>query len=77
MITNRVIISDGEMLYLFEEKNGHLALAKADPEKLDITSEFQITSKGKGQYWAHPVIHDGRLYIRHDDVLMVYDIQDN
>ncbi len=67
-----VISSDG-MLYLFEERSGHVALIKPDASKLDIVSEFQIT-KGTGPFWAHPVINDRRLYIRHGDVLMVYKI---
>jgi hypothetical protein len=28
-----------------------------------------------GEGWPHPVIVDGNLYIRHADVLMVYDIK--
>lgn len=68
-----VISADG-MLYLFEEKSGHVALVKPDATKLDIVSEFQIT-KGEGPFWAHPVIKDGKLYIRHGDVLMVYRIK--
>jgi outer membrane protein assembly factor BamB len=68
-----VISADG-MLYLYEEKSGHVALVKPDSSKLDIVSEFQIT-KGEGPFWAHPVISKGRLYIRHGDVLMVYLIK--
>jgi len=68
-----VISADG-MLYLYEEKSGHVALVKPDPSKLDIVSEFQIT-KGEGPFWAHPVINKGRLFVRHGDVLMVYQIK--
>ena len=68
-----IIASDG-MLYLFEEKSGHVALVKPDSLKLDIVSEFQIT-KGEGPFWAHPVIKDGRLFIRHGDVLLAYKIK--
>jgi outer membrane protein assembly factor BamB len=68
------IISADGMLYLFEEKSGHVALVKPDSSKLDIVSEFQIT-KGEGPFWAHPVINKERLYIRHGDVLMVYKIK--
>lgn len=68
-----VISADG-MLYLYEEKTGHVALAKPDPSKLDIISEFQIT-KGDGPFWAHPVISNGRLYVRHGDYLMAYKIK--
>jgi outer membrane protein assembly factor BamB len=67
------IISADGMLYLYEEKSGHVALVKPDPTKLNIISEFQIT-KGEGPFWAHPVINKGKLYIRHGDMLMVYQI---
>ena len=68
------IISADGMLYLYEEKSGHVALVKPDPSKLDIVSEFQI-KKGEGPFWAHPVIRKGKLYIRHGDFLMVYQIK--
>jgi outer membrane protein assembly factor BamB len=72
-VRGSIISADG-MLYICEEKSGHIALVKPDPSKLDIVSEFQIT-KGEGPFWAHPVISKGRLYIRHGDVLMVYQIK--
>jgi len=68
------IISADGMLYLFEEKSGHVALVKPDSSKLDIISEFQVT-KGSGPFWAHPVINKGKLYIRHGDALMAYQIK--
>jgi len=68
-----VIAADG-MLYLYEEKTGHVGLVRPDPSKLDIVSEFQIT-KGEGPFWAHPAISNGKLYIRHGDYLMVYKIK--
>jgi outer membrane protein assembly factor BamB len=30
---------------------------------------------GTGPHWAHPFISDGKLYLRHGDVLMVYNIK--
>ena len=51
-----------------------LPLAKPDPSKLDIISEFKIT-EGDGPFWAHPVISKGKLYIRHGDALMVYALK--
>lgn len=68
-----VVSADG-MLYLFEEKTGNVALANPNPAKLDIVSEFRVT-KGTGPFWAHPVISNGRLYIRHGDYLMAYKIR--
>jgi outer membrane protein assembly factor BamB len=72
-VRGSIISADG-MLYLYEEKSGHIALVKPDPTKLDIVSEFQIT-KGEGPFWAHPVISKGRFYVRHGDFLMVYQIK--
>ncbi len=67
-----IIAADG-MLYCYEEKKGNVALVTASPEKFNVVSTFRIT-QGKGPHWAHPVISDGRLYIRHGDALMAYDI---
>jgi len=68
-----VISADG-MLYLYEERWGHVGLVKPNSSKLDVVSEFQIT-KGTGPYWAHPVINNGVLYIRHGEALMAYNIK--
>ena len=68
------IISADGMLYIYEERTGHVGLARPNPEKLDIVSEFKINS-GTGPHWAHPVIKDGKLYIRHGEVLMVYSLK--
>jgi outer membrane protein assembly factor BamB len=73
-INKGAIISDGEMLYCQEEKTGNVALVKADPEKFVVTSTFKIPF-GTGPYWAHPVICNGVLYIRHGNAVMAYDIK--
>ena len=68
-----IIANDG-MLYCYEEKRGNIALVKADPEKFEPISTFKVPY-GKGPYWAHPVIKDGVLYVRHGGALMAYDIK--
>ena len=73
-ITKGSIITAEGMLYCYEEKNGNLALVKATPDKFEIISSFKIPF-GSGPHWAHPSISDGKLYVRHGDVLMVYDIK--
>jgi outer membrane protein assembly factor BamB len=66
-----IVYSDG-LFYCYSD-DGELALVDATPSSFDILSSFEIT-KGTGQHWAHPVIKAGRLYLRHGDALMVYDI---
>lgn len=68
-----IILADG-MLYIIDEKSGNVGLVKPDPAKFDLISSFKI-DKGTGPYWAHPSIYNGRLLIRHGDVLMVFRIK--
>jgi outer membrane protein assembly factor BamB len=68
-----IIAADG-LIYIYEEKTGHVGLVKPGTEKLDVISKFKIT-KGNGPHWAHPVIDKGRLFIRHGDYLAVYKIK--
>ena len=68
------IISADGMIYITEEKSGHVGLVKPSGEKFDLVSSFQIT-KGEGMYFAHPSINKGRLFLRHGDYLAVYSIK--
>ncbi len=66
-----IIFADG-LLYCYGEK-GDVGLVRPTPEKFDVISSFEI-EEGSGPHWAHPVIADGRLYVRHGEVMQVYDI---
>jgi outer membrane protein assembly factor BamB len=67
-----VIFADG-MLYVYSE-DGVVHLIKANPKAFEHVSKFPI-SMGTNEHWAHPTIANGRLYIRHGDALMAYDIK--
>ena len=67
-----MIYADG-MLYAYDDRGG-MSLIKANPEKFELVSKFNITL-GTEQHWAHPVIHQGVLYVRHGDALMAYKIK--
>jgi len=68
-----VIFADG-LFYCYAEKDGEIALAEGNPEQFRIISRFKVPL-GADQHWAHPVIADRKLYIRHNNALMVYDIK--
>jgi len=68
-----IVYADG-LLYLYEEKRGNVALVKPNPDQLEVVSSFRIT-EGSGPHWAHPFISDGKLLLRHGNVLMVFNIQ--
>lgn len=74
MFRGSTIAADG-MLYVFTEK-GQLNLVDPKLEGMQIVSSFKIT-KGTKEFFAHPVIHNGVLYIRHGQSLMAYSIKLN
>jgi outer membrane protein assembly factor BamB len=69
-----IIFADG--LFYIYGTDGSMALVEADENNCRVLSSFRI-EYGTGQHWAHPVIHNGKLYMRHGDALMCYDINGN
>ena len=66
-----VVYADGR-LYGYVE-SGEVLLVDPDPESFAVVSRFEIT-QGDGRHWAHPVIADKVLYIRHGDALVAFDV---
>ncbi len=64
--------ADG-MLYLYNEK-GQMGLFKSNGAKMELVNSFNVT-KGTKAHYAHPVICNGILYIRHGKSLLAYDIK--
>jgi outer membrane protein assembly factor BamB len=69
-----VIVKADGLYYCYNEA-GELALVDANPNEFSIISKFDVPL-GTDQHWAHPVIQDGRMYIRHGDALMVCEISE-
>lgn len=67
------IISAEGLLYTYDE-SGEVALIEPTPGGVKKLSGFKVPY-GSAQHWAHPVIDNGRLYIRHGNSMMVYDIR--
>ena len=68
-----MVYADG-MLYVYEEKTGNVGLVKPDPKGFEVVNSFKV-NKGTGPHWAHPFIANGKLFLRHGDFLMVYNIK--
>ncbi len=68
-----IIYADG-LFYCYGHK-GDMALVNANSQTLNVISSFKIPL-GSKEHWAHPVINNGQLYIRHGNALMVYDISE-
>ena len=52
-----------------------MGLARINPEKLDVVSEFRITD-GSGACFSHPTIFDGVLYVRRGSALMAFNVKE-
>ena len=73
-----VTYADGK-LYCVEEDEGIVVLANASPDGWDEISRFVLEPqtelrKPAGRIWTHPVIANGRLYLRDQDLLFCFDI---
>jgi outer membrane protein assembly factor BamB len=67
-----VTFADGH-LYL-QSENNVVGLAEATPSGYREKGRFTIPDKGLPS-WAHPVVTDGRLYVRNQDTMIAYDIR--
>ena len=64
-------VADG-MIYLLGEMR-ELALVEATPEGYREHGRLSVEDRGRSS-WTHPVVANGRLYIRNQSTLTVYDI---
>jgi outer membrane protein assembly factor BamB len=66
-----VIYADG-MLYCYSER-GNVGLVEPKDNEFVLKGKFRVPY-GSDQHWAHLVIHNKRLYVRHGNSLMVYSL---
>ena len=71
--TGSSIYADGR-LYCLDEK-GSAGLLKPGDDGIEITGRFDLVTKKVRDAWTHPVLHDGRLYLRYHDTLFCYDVK--
>ena len=68
-----VTVADGR-LYVRGE-GGALALAELNPQKYVETGRFDQPQRSSRPAWSHPVVADGKLFLRDMDRLLVYDVK--
>jgi len=66
-----VVYADGQLYFRYQ--NGLMALIDATTDGYQLQGTFQIPDSNKPS-WAHPVVLDGRLYLREQDQLLVYNV---
>lgn len=55
--------------------DGVMALVKATPDGLEEVGSFTVPGSGERPSWSHPVILDGKLYLREQDTILCYDLR--
>jgi outer membrane protein assembly factor BamB len=71
--------ADGRF-YCLGEKDGTVALIEASKDGWKEQGRFEMEPKtkirsGRGKIWTHPVIVNGRLYLRDQDLFFSYDVK--
>ena len=67
-----VAYADGNLYYRYQ--NGVVMLIQATPEGYHERGSFTIPDVVKPS-WSHPVVLGGKLYLREQDMLYVYDVR--
>ncbi len=73
-INKGALVYADSLFYILEEKTGTVGLIRPNPSNFEVLSSFKLQG-GSGPYWSHPFIANGKLYLRHGDVLFVYNIK--
>lgn len=78
MVTDSVKVATGSLIYADEKficygMNGEVNLVTYTDSKFDVKGTFKV-KQGTGHHFAHPVLADGIMYIRHGDALMAYKV---
>jgi outer membrane protein assembly factor BamB len=66
-------LADGR-LYLRAE-SGTMILIEPNREKYIERGRFEQPERTREQAWTHPVIANGKLYVRDQDTLFCYDVK--
>lgn len=74
-----VHFADG-MLYCISEDGGDVALVEAVSSGWNEKGRFKLSPQTKqrnpqGRIWTHPVVLDGKLYLRDQELLHCYDVK--
>ena len=67
-----VVYADGKIV--FRNEKGPVVLLEGNPQSYQELGRFNQPERSGKPAWSHPVIAGGRLYLRDQDKLLVYDL---
>jgi outer membrane protein assembly factor BamB len=69
-----VALADGRLYYRTEK--GTMLLIEPNPKQYLERGRFEQPDRSKQPAWAHPVIANGKLYLRDQDLLLCYNVKE-
>jgi outer membrane protein assembly factor BamB len=67
---------DGHLIIRSEAGDGTIALIEATPDGYKEKGRFNPPDRSDKNSWTYPVIVDGKMYIRDQNVLLCYDLKE-
>jgi outer membrane protein assembly factor BamB len=68
-----VAMADGRIYY--RQEDGTMILFEPSPKEYLERGRFTQPERSSANAWSHPVIANGKLYLRDQDVLLCYDVK--
>lgn len=67
-----ITYADGHLY--FRSENGPMFLIEANPSNFVQKAQFEQPQRSSRPSWARPVVADGKLFLRDQDILLCYDV---
>ena len=79
VLKGSIHVADGK-IYALNEDDGTLTLVEANPKGYNEKGRFQLDPQSsernpKGKVWTHPLVLDGKLYLRDQQYVVAYDVR--
>ncbi len=68
-----ITYADGNLY--FRSEQGPMFLIEANPREANVISRFDQPERSGKRAWARPVVADGKLFLRDQDILLCYDLK--
>ncbi len=68
-----ILLADGRFYYRHE--SGTMTLIEPSPKEYIERGRFEQPDRSTSPAWTHPVVANGKLYVRDQDLLLCYDVK--
>ena len=70
-----IMAVDGKLIVRSEGRDGTVALVEATPEAYKEISRFNQPDRSRQNSWTYPIVYEGRLYLRDQNLLLCYEVK--